>query len=323
MAERRPPGFNVDLGFYDSDEVLSIPRKTRAAAIGVWTLCGSYSANKLTDGYVSAEALKDRGCTPAIRAALLATTKADGSPSPLWIDAGAGAIQFTGWPKWQRTAAEVKAFRSAEAERKRTAREAKKTGRGRQVDATCAPDAAHVDATYAPGEAHVPGDMTDTSPGHDSTGNSVSSRNGKTSGRTSAGQTPPVRPEDGDPKTETETETKTEKRTGVTNGVSVQTVGGQEPHTPSKFCDKHPHGYRGRCGDCGNARTAFREWQAAQDVHEQTVAASQRAARQSERDATLACPDCDPNGFCYADPDDPESPVIRCTHPNLNRLEPK
>ncbi len=41
MAERRPPGFNVDLGFYDSDEVLSIPRKIRAAAIGVWTLCAA------------------------------------------------------------------------------------------------------------------------------------------------------------------------------------------------------------------------------------------------------------------------------------------
>lgn len=121
MAERRPPGFNVDLGFYDSEEVLSIPRKIRAAAVGVWTLCGSYSANKLTDGYVSAEALRDRGCTPAIRAALIATR-----PEPLWSDAHAGGIQFTRWPKWQRTSAEVKAYREADAERKRKAREAKR-----------------------------------------------------------------------------------------------------------------------------------------------------------------------------------------------------
>lgn len=121
MAERRPPGFNVDLGFYDSEEVLSIPRKIRAAAVGVWTLCGSYSANKLTDGYVSAEALRDRGCTPAIRAALVATR-----PEPLWSDAHAGGIQFTRWPKWQRTSAEVKAYREADAERKRKARDAKR-----------------------------------------------------------------------------------------------------------------------------------------------------------------------------------------------------
>ena len=123
MAERRPPGFNVDLGFYDSAEVLSIPRKIRAAAIGVWTLCGAYSANKLTDGYVSAEALRDRGCTPAIRAALMSTT-----PEPLWREAHAGGIQFTRWAKWQRTSTEVKAYREADAERKRKARESKKGG---------------------------------------------------------------------------------------------------------------------------------------------------------------------------------------------------
>jgi hypothetical protein len=118
MADRRPPGFTVDLGFYDCAEVLSISRKLRSAAIGVWTLAGSYSANKLTDGYVPAEILKSIGCTAAIRAALCATT-----PEPLWVDADTdpavdrtcdarGAqmqgICFTRWPKWQRTRAEVK-----------------------------------------------------------------------------------------------------------------------------------------------------------------------------------------------------------------------
>lgn len=122
MAERRPPGFNVDIGFYDSAEVLSIPRKLRAAAIGVWTLCGSYSANKLSDGAVPAEKLKEFGCTPAIRAALMSTT-----PEPLWVEGPhPGAIQFTRWTKWQRTCAEVKAYREAEAERKRNARNAKR-----------------------------------------------------------------------------------------------------------------------------------------------------------------------------------------------------
>lgn len=163
MAERRPPGFNVDLGFYDSDEVLSIPRKIRAAAIGIWTLAGSFSANKLGDGYVSAEALRTLGCTPAIRAALMATTKADGTTSPLWIDADLGAIRFTRWSKWQRTSTEVKAYRETEAERKRKAREAAKAA--------------------------------------------AASNDAETSGRTAAGQSPPVRPEDGDPKTKTETKT--------------------------------------------------------------------------------------------------------------------
>lgn len=122
MAERRPPGFNVDLGFYDSDEVLSIPRKIRAAAIGVWTLCGSYSANKLTDGYVPAEKLKQFGCTPVIRAALMST-----KPEPLAIESDEpGGIQLTRWTKWQRTRDEVKAYREADAERKRNERKARR-----------------------------------------------------------------------------------------------------------------------------------------------------------------------------------------------------
>lgn len=126
MAERRPPGFNVDLGFHNSSEVLSIPRRIRAAAIGVWMLAGSYSADKLQDGYVGAETLKQLGCTPVIRTALMSTLGPEGEPSPLWVDADRGGCQFTRWPKWQRTRAEVKAYREAEAERKRKARDAKK-----------------------------------------------------------------------------------------------------------------------------------------------------------------------------------------------------
>ncbi|WP_292975000.1 hypothetical protein [Mycobacterium sp.] len=122
MAEKRPPGFNVDLDFYDSPEVMSIPRKIRAAAIGVWTLAGSYSAKKLTDGYVPADKLRELGCTPTVRAALMATR-----PEPLWVDGDhVGDIRFTRWTKWQRTSGEVKAYREAEAERKRKAREAAK-----------------------------------------------------------------------------------------------------------------------------------------------------------------------------------------------------
>lgn len=125
MAERIPPGFSIPLGFHDGPEVKSIPRRTRAAAIGVWALCGNYSAAKLTDGYIDAEALKQFGCTPAIREALQSTLNANGDPSPLWVDARDGGVQFTNWPKWQRTRAEVTAFRNSEAERKRRARNAR------------------------------------------------------------------------------------------------------------------------------------------------------------------------------------------------------
>lgn len=128
MAERRPPGFNVPLGFYDGPEVNSIPRRIRPAAVGVWTLCGTYSANKLQDGYVGPEMLKQLGCTPAIRAALKVTRGPDGEPDPLWIDARDSGIQFTKWFTYQRSRAEVKAYRKADAERKKAERDAKRNG---------------------------------------------------------------------------------------------------------------------------------------------------------------------------------------------------
>lgn len=126
MAERRPAGFLVPLGFYDGPEVESIPRRIRPAAIGVWTLCGTHSANKLQDGYVGPRMLKQLGCTDAIRAALKSTLGPDGEPDPLWMDARDGGVQFTKWAKYQRSRAEVKAYRESESERKRNEREAKR-----------------------------------------------------------------------------------------------------------------------------------------------------------------------------------------------------
>lgn len=129
MAERIPPGFSIPLGFYDGPEAKSIPKRIRAQAIGVWALAGNYSATRLSDGYVDAETLSDLGCGPAIRAALMNTLGKGGVPDPLWVEAPAGGIQFTKWPKWQRTAGEVTAYRESEAERKRVARAAKKEQR--------------------------------------------------------------------------------------------------------------------------------------------------------------------------------------------------
>lgn len=228
MADRRPPGFNVDLGFYDSDEVLSIPRRIRAAAIGVWTLAGAYSANKLTDGYVSAEVLKSIGCTAAIRAALCATT-----PQPLWVDADTdpeidracdarGAqllgINFTRWPKWQRTRAEVATYRAQEAERKRNAR-------ATQLQSSCKADAAtsatHVQSSCNADEPHVQRNRNADA----AQDNSSTSGDRELSGRTNNGRPHNVRPDDRNPRgrararqTETKTETVSTSLTLVEGG---------------------------------------------------------------------------------------------------------
>jgi hypothetical protein len=52
------PWFKVDDGFYTSQKFLNIPRQYQAQAAGLWMLAGVYSADKLTDGYVSYGVLK-------------------------------------------------------------------------------------------------------------------------------------------------------------------------------------------------------------------------------------------------------------------------
>jgi hypothetical protein len=44
--------FKVDDGFYSSMKFLSIDRKHQAQAAGAWLLCGTWSADKMTDGFV-------------------------------------------------------------------------------------------------------------------------------------------------------------------------------------------------------------------------------------------------------------------------------
>lgn len=44
--------FKVDDGFYTSLKFLSIPRPLQAQAAGVWLLSGTWSADKMTDGFV-------------------------------------------------------------------------------------------------------------------------------------------------------------------------------------------------------------------------------------------------------------------------------
>lgn len=128
VAERRAAGFNIPLNFYDGAEVDSIPKRIRAAAIGVWALAGDYAATQLSDGYVPAGVLKSFGCTDAIRAVLKVTLNKKGELSPLWVEGRNGGIQLTNWPKHQRTNDEVTSYRTREAERKRAKRDASRNG---------------------------------------------------------------------------------------------------------------------------------------------------------------------------------------------------
>jgi hypothetical protein len=65
---------------------------------------------------------------------------------------------------------------------------------------------------------------------------------------------------------------------------------------PSRFCTNHPNGTPERCGDCANARTAFKAWQEAEDELEQNRADALDADRRMIRDAIDNCDQCDDFG---------------------------
>lgn len=235
MAEKRKAGFNIPLNFYDGPEVESIPRRIRAAAIGVWSLAGNYSSTQLTDGYVGPGMLKMFGCTDAIRAALKATINKKGEPSPLWVDARNGGIQLTNWAKHQRTNEEVTTYRASEAERKRLAREAAARAAGEEGSSNLSDNFdgtnAYLIDSSENGNAQECVDSCLTV----GTDNATTSTDANLSGRTSAGRPPDVRAESGE--TKTETKTKSLSRTHVTDesspNVGADELGLSDPVSPS------------------------------------------------------------------------------------------
>lgn len=118
------PWFNVDDGFANSKPVLRIPRRYRCAAIGLWTLAGSWSAKELTDGFIPDEALEEFASTTAMAGMLV--------KAGLWTKVEDG-WQFEGWSKWQKTKEKVLAYREREAEKKRGQRSSPKTAGSESV----------------------------------------------------------------------------------------------------------------------------------------------------------------------------------------------
>jgi hypothetical protein len=102
--------FKVDDKFHGSDPVKRIPREYRVAAIGLWTLAGSWSSDHLKDGYVPDHIIDDLGgssdvadrlCAPGVK---------------LWRKVK-GGYRFNDWAKWQPTREQVEEKRLATAKR--------------------------------------------------------------------------------------------------------------------------------------------------------------------------------------------------------------
>lgn len=98
------PWFRVDDNFYDHPKVDELSLD----AVGLWTLCGTYSAKQLTDGFIPARrALKMGGTERSVRELI---------DAGLWLTVE-GGFQFHDWDTYQPTRDKVERDREAARER--------------------------------------------------------------------------------------------------------------------------------------------------------------------------------------------------------------
>lgn len=116
------PWFKVDDLLHDHKKVRGL-RADRLAAVGLWTLCGSWAAHNLTDGFVPAEIVtrydpKERTAKRLVDVGLWSRAEQDGEPG----------YQFHEWDEHQPLREEVLLKREAARERMRKVRGQRATG---------------------------------------------------------------------------------------------------------------------------------------------------------------------------------------------------
>ncbi len=109
--------FKIDDGFHASRKLLKIPKRARFAAVGLWTVAGSWAADQLTDGNVPDYMIIEWGAPPAAPAALV--------ESGLW-ERGQDGYVFYNWHEYQPSKQDVDAERAASRERMRELRAKRK-----------------------------------------------------------------------------------------------------------------------------------------------------------------------------------------------------
>lgn len=114
------PWFKIDDAFHGHPKVMELS----PAAVGIWTLAGSWCANYLTDGEIKASIVRRLGADDSMVQELV--------DAGLWIDLG-GAYQFKDWGDYQPLKADVEAERDAARERMKAVR-AKKKGVERSAE---------------------------------------------------------------------------------------------------------------------------------------------------------------------------------------------
>jgi hypothetical protein len=134
------PWFKVDDGFHGHPKVVELS----LAAVGLWTLAGSWCAKYLTDGMVPTKTVTRLGGDASEAGELVA--------AELWLKA-AGGYQFKDWHHYQPLKEAVEAERAAAQERMRKARAAKK-GVQANNERTTADSSPEVPVTPSQSQSH-------------------------------------------------------------------------------------------------------------------------------------------------------------------------
>lgn len=180
--------FKIDDAFHSSKPVKKIPRKYRAAAVGFWTIAGSWCAQEEEDGFVPEWMLEDLCGTKAladqlVRAGLWTVVNADVLPSssapptavlPASSGSGEPGWQFKNWEKYNPTRAELEEKREKERIRKANYRMSQRDTNGTppgQTEghqrASDPPDPTRPDPTLTTANAVVKESMSDAASGTD------------------------------------------------------------------------------------------------------------------------------------------------------------
>lgn len=112
--------FKVDDKFHSHPKIKRIPRRLRRAAIGLWTIAGSWCADYETDGEVPEYMLEEFDADPEEVAALV--------DCGLWERAEDGVV-FCNWGEFQPTRAQLDEKRAQTAERVQKYRQKKRQNR--------------------------------------------------------------------------------------------------------------------------------------------------------------------------------------------------
>lgn len=104
--------FKVDDGLHSHRKVLSIPRRDRVAALGLWVIAGSWCADNLTDGKVPDYMLTEWAATTRQARALCV--------AGMWVEVEGGYL-FHEWSHAGRQPTRAEVEENRESERKRKA----------------------------------------------------------------------------------------------------------------------------------------------------------------------------------------------------------